>query len=322
MQTILIGTYTRNTSEGIYRIELNSETEKLENLSLVAKTNSPTYLEYDASTKTLYSVFEDEGQGGVGVWSYDNKVATFIRSHTQPGNSPCYVHFNKELGILDANYHKGRVTVFNQDGIEKVFQYGEGAKAHYVHTDPKTGDIFTTDLGGDSVHKYRLLNEIATFNTEKGQGPRHIAFHPTAPYLYLFTELSSELVVLRDDEFDLVPLQTLSTLPEGEQDIKSGAAIRISNDGRFVYVSNRGHDSITVFEVNDDFTVTYKQNISTYGKHPRDFNLSLDNKYVVVANKDSDNLVLYRRDTETGLLEYLNSDTHVPEAVNVIFINE
>lgn len=320
METLLIGTYTRKTSKGIYRIELNTETESLENLSLVAETENPTYLEYDHDTNTLLAVYQDGEEGGVALWDYKNKTASLKESISEKGVQPCFVHFDKNRNeIVDANYHRGVVHVYKDGKVVENFTYPEGAHAHFSLTHPKTGALYTVDLGNDTVHKYIDLKEVATYEATKGAGPRHLVFHPTADYIYLFTELSNELIVLKDGE-TLEEVQVVSTLPEPAE--SAGAAIRISNDGRFVYVSNRTHDSISVFKVNDDYTVEMIQNISAYGEHPRDFNISPDENYLVVANRDTNNLVLYKRDHTTGELSLISKDTAVQEPVSLIFIKE
>lgn len=320
MKTLLIGTYTRKTSEGFYRIQLNTQTDTLENLSLVAKTENPTYLEFEPKTQTLYAVYQDKDKGGVALWDYKNKQASLRQSITQQGVQPCFVHYdNRSDVIYDANYHKGCVNVYQDGTLKKTFEYPEGAHAHFVMTHPHTKALYTVDLGNDAIHKYVDLEEVSYFETPKGSGPRHLVFHPTAEYVYVFTELSSELIVLKDgDTFEAI--QTISTIPEGA--IKSGAAIRITHDGRFIYVSNRGHDSISVFKVNDDYTVSLVQNISSYGEHPRDFNLSPDENYLVAANRDTNNLVLYRINKTTGELTLISKDTEVQEPVSLIFIED
>lgn len=320
METILIGTYTRKTSEGIYRIELNKDKETLENLTLIAKTENPTYLEYNKKNNELLAVYQDGEEGGIALWDYQDKKATLKETITQTGVQPCFVHYDEKTDeIYDANYHRGEVHVYQNGELKKTFQYEKGGHAHYVHTDPKTGLLYTVDLGNDKVYKYSSLEEVSVYEAKENSGPRHIAFHPNAPYLYIMTEYSNEVIVLKD-EGTLEEVQTISTLPEdGDSD---GAAIRISSDGKYVYVSNRGHDSITVFTVNDDHTLTFTQNISTYGEHPRDFNLSQDENYLVVANRDSNNLVLYKRNATTGELTLISKDTEVQEPVSLIFIND
>lgn len=315
---LLIGTYTKKDSEGIYEAVL--EGNKISEVRLVAKANNPTYLDYDKDSDTLFSVVSEEGKGGVGVFKKDKDMYVLETTITEDGTPPCYVRYNvQEAELYDANYHRGLVHVYKNDAVEKVIQYGEGSKAHYIDIDPKTGDVFTCDLGKDTVHKYRLMNEIATYKTAPGMGPRHIAFHPTLPILYVFGELNNTIDVLADDEFDLVHKQTITTLnPETKS--SSGAAIKISQDGRFVYASNRGEDSLVVFEVQEEGTLEEIQRISTFGEHPRDFALSTDDQYVVVANMNTENLTLYSRDQETGVLEVIQKEIAVPEPVCIKFI--
>ena len=320
MNTLLIGTYTRNTSEGIYRIELNTETETFNDLSLVVKTQNPTYLEYHKESHTLYSVYDNNGQGGIAVWNYKDGKATLIESITQEGTPPAYVHYDsRRKEFMDANYHGGFVNIYKDHKIEKTLKYEPSGKAHFALTHPKTGDLYTVALGLDEIFKYHNLELVSSFKTHEGAGPRHIVFHPTQPIIYLFTELSSEVIVLKDGN-TFGQIQVIATVPEDAP--KSGAAIRITSDGRFLYVSNRGHDSITVFEIEDDYTLTQIQTISTYGEHPRDFNINPEETHLVVANRDTNNLTLFRRNPDTGLLTYISSDTQVPEAVSIIFIDE
>lgn len=317
MEKILLGTYTKNASEGIYSIDLAEG--HLVNLNLVAKAENPTYLDYDADTKTLYSVAQKGNLGGITEWSFDGTKAVEKASYLQEGVQPCYVRYDKNEDVIyDANYHRGTFTTYSKGEIQKVFEYEKGAHVHFSDIDPKTGDVFVCDLGHDTIHKYRLLNEIATYKTAEGMGPRHMAFHPSAPYIYILGELNNTVEVVEDQEFEFEHRQTISMLPEG--DIKSGGgAIRISNDGKFLYVTNRGHDSITTYKVNEDFTLETVSNDSVHGEHPRDFSLSLDQEYIVVANRDTNNLVLFKRDTESGTLRFIEA-VDAPEAVAVLFV--
>ena len=157
---------------------------------------------------------------------------------------------------------------------------------------------------------------------EPGTGPRHLVFHPVHKIAYLFGELDSTVTVLAYDESDgsFTQKQKVSTLPKDFDGENGGAAIRVSNDGRFLYASNRGHNSIAVFAIADDgLSVEMIQSVSTEGDFPRDFALSPDNKYVVAANQNSDNLTLYRRDNASGLLTMIQKDVFAPEAVCVYF---
>lgn len=315
---ILLGTYTRDKSEGIYQIDL--ENHSLSNLELIAKAENPTYLDFDSSSKKLYSVHQDGNLGGVAVWNYDGESTSLIKTYLDEGVQPCYVRYDKENNVIyDANYHLGRMRVYDQEGLEKEFQYESGGKAHYVNMDPKTEDLFVCDLGLDTIHKYRLLNEIATYKTPEGMGPRHLVFHPSMPFIYILGELNNTIQVVRDEDFDLNHVQTVDML-NGLDVESSGGAIRISSDGRFVYASNRGHDSIVVFKVLDDGTLEFVQIESVYGEHPRDFDISPNGEYIVVANRDTNNLTLFQRDVSTGKINLIQKDVHAPECVCVHFI--
>ena len=149
-----------------------------------------------------------------------------------------------------------------------------------------------------------------------------MVFHPNKMIAYLFGELDSSVTVLTYDEADgsFTQTQKVSTLPKDFDGENGGAAIRVSNDGRYLYASNRGHNSIAVFAIAEDgLSIDSIQTISTEGDFPRDFALSPDNSYVVAANQNSDNLTLYRRDSETGLLSMIQKDVFAPEAVCVYF---
>lgn len=317
MEKILLGTYTKNTSEGIYSIDLVDG--HLVNLNLVAKAQNPTYLDYDATTGRLYSIAQKDALGGVAVWDYNGKTATLVEEYMQEGVQPCYVRYDKEENVIyDANYHRGTFTTYGDGEVQKVFEYEKGAHAHFSDYDPKTKDVFVCDLGNDAIHKYRLLNEIATYKTTAGMGPRHLVFHPSAPYIYILGELNNTVEVVKDLEFEFELVQAISTLPEeGLQ--SAGGAIRISKDGKFVYATNRGHDSITTYKVEDDFTLTFVSNDSVHGGHPRDFALSMDQNYIVVANRDANNLVLFKRDVVNGTLTYIE-EVDAPEVVATLFI--
>lgn len=318
---ILLGTYTRRISEGIYSIDLNEKEGKLENLKLVAKASNPTYL--DQHGNTFYSVYEDEEGGGVGVWSMlEDGMLKLENAITKEGNPPCYVYYDKQTArLFDANYHLGEVNVYKDRKIDETLSYGDKAHAHFIRKNPRTGLTYVCDLGNDKVYQYKdSIEESFTLNMDHGSGPRHIEFHPDKDIFYVFAELNSTVTVVKEAEGHLERIQVLSTLPK--QNIESsGAAIRLSHDAKHLYTSNRGHDSITMFEVLEDGTLQYKQNISSEGEHPRDFAISPDDQYVVVANRDTDNLTLFKRSLKTGRLKLVEKDVFAPEAVAVLFVD-
>lgn len=181
------------------------------------------------------------------------------------------------------------------------------------------------DLGTDGIYTYKKENgklELAhTFETKPGTGPRHITFHPTKPVAYVMTELSSEVIVLRyfeDGHFE--EIQTIATIPSDFTENNQGSAIHVSSDGQFVYAGNRGHDSIAIFKADTGGQLSLVEIASSEGNWPRDFVLDPTEEFVVGSNQESSNLVLYKRDKETGRLTVLQSDISVPHPVCVKFL--
>ncbi|KAF0224139.1 MAG: hypothetical protein FD179_1564 [Erysipelotrichaceae bacterium] len=320
---IIFGTYTKRISEGIYTVSFNQGI--ISDLKLSYPLNNPTYFIY--KNPVLFAVSQKDKQGGIACFENNQ----FVNEVMQEGSTPCFVDYVKEKQlVLSANYHLGNIISYAytpKKGIRLIqkIQYGSGSHAHFARYFKQLDEVLVCDLGLDkimaySVDPYLMLHPKYTFNTKEGQGPRHLIAHPVKPIIYVFAELTSELLVLAHDGFGLRQTQCISTLPATEQDIKSGAAIRIDQKGKFIYVSNRGHDSISVFKVDDSAKhVDMIQNIKTQGIYPRDFNISPDGKYLVVVHKDSDNASVFAIDHDHGKLSHLNHDFIVPEAVCVQF---
>ena len=336
IEKIILGTYTRQVSEGIYTIDLDTEKKELSGLTLATKEVSPTYLA-KSKAENLYTVTTVDGLGGAGA--YDSTYQ-FLNAVTEEGAPLCYVAVDETRQLVyGANYHKGEVNVYrilDNGGIEAVesLYHQEETGPHknqdhaHVHYTDLTPDqrLVVCDLGTDRVYTYDVaengkLTLAATFVAEPGTGPRHLVFHPTQPIAYLFGELDSTVSVLAYQENgSFEKLQKISTLPEDFTGENGGAAIRISNDGRFLYTSNRGHNSIAVFEISSNGEqLSAIQNISTEGDFPRDFALNSTNEFLVCANQNSDNLTLFTRDAQTGKLTLLQKDIYAPECVCVYF---
>lgn len=334
-QTILLGTYTRRKSQGIYQIQLDTTAKALTNLELLVPETSPTYLA-KSQAGNLYSVTTVDGKGGCSAYDANQH---FLNAVTEEGAPLCYVAVDEERQLVyGANYHKGEVNVYRieDDGsltaTDQVFHdepcgSNENQDKPHVHYTDLTPDkrLAVCDLGTDRVYTYDIsaegkLTEVAVYVAEDGTGPRHLAFHPNGEIAYLFGELDSTVTVLRYDATtgSFSQLQKLSTLPEGFTGANGGAAIRVTQDGRFLYASNRGHNSVVVFAITKEGTyLTSEQWISTEGDFPRDFHLAGEEAFVVCANQNSDNLTLYARDAESGHLALLEKDVFAPEAVCV-----
>ena len=336
---LLLGTYTRRVSNGIYTIDLNTDTHELENLSLLAEVGSPTYLDTNEDKSIIYAVVNENDQGGI-VSLVKQEDGTYKRKDqvVAEGASPCYVAYDKNREfIYTANYHQGEVAVYKTDAegnlelADVVAHSGSSAHenqdaphAHYSNLTPDEKYMIACDLGTDEVYTYEVslegkLTEVARLKVTPGTGPRHLVFHPTLDIAYLFGELSSDVLVLEYDantgEFEIV--QTISTIPADHTSFNGGAAIRISSDGKFVYASNRGHDSLAIYHTDADGKLTLVNYTPTEGETPRDFNLDPTEKYVIVGHQDSDNLTLFERNAEDGTLTLLQKDIEAPEVVCV-----
>ncbi|MCI0130639.1 lactonase family protein [Vagococcus sp. CY53-2] len=338
VEKFLLGSYTRRISEGIYEISLDTKKKELVHLNHLINEDNPTYL--DVSNKgILYSVAKEGNLGGVASYkTEENGEYTLINRVMVEGAPPCYVAVdNKRQVVYGANYHQGILYSYTIDEngavslADKIQDTGngphenqDGPHVHYADLTPDNR-LVVCDLGNDTVYTYDVdnngkLTEVAKFIATPGTGPRHLVFHPTKPIAYLFGELSSNVIAL---DYDVATgsfkaLQTISTLPETHTEFNGGAAIRISKNGKFLYASNRGHNSLVVYEVSEDGkTLNTLQWISVEGDFPRDFNLSKNEDFIVVANQNSDNLTLFERNKETGLLTLLQKDVFAPEVVCV-----
>lgn len=340
LEQILLGTYTRRASKGIYQIELDTTKETLSEATLLVEEISPTYLALD-SKKDLFCVSSVDGEGALAAYKNVDNRFDLLNKISEAGAPPCYVAIDEDKQLVfGANYHQGIIHVYRiladgtiEDADKIVHDEPTGphenqnnAHVHYTDLTPDRR-LAVCDLGTDRVYTYDVstsgkLTEVAQYVAEPGTGPRHLVFHPNSQFAYLFGELDSTITVLSYDQTDgsFEQVQKVSTLPEGFNEFNGGAAIRISADGRFVYASNRGHDSIAVFSVTPEGSSLKRiQLISTEGTIPRDFDLDPSGKFVVAANQDSDNLTLYRRDETTGLLKMIQKNVFAPECVCVYF---
>ncbi len=324
---LLLGTYTKRLSKGIYSMNLDPNTKKLKDLELVTHMDNPTYL--TMTEEGILSVIKNGDTGGI-AYIKKGEVVSQITDDTVP---PCYVSYiPKREVVLTANYHGGNLEVYSLDQNSELnhvqhIQHGVGSHTHFIRYIERFNEVVVCDLGLDEVVTYNLdeTNRLSVKHTYHGQGKqgvRHLVVHPFLPIYYVFAELSSEVLVLRRHEDRLELIQTFSSLPQGEDQLKSGAAIRISDDGHFVYTSNRGHDSISVFEVSDEGKLIYVQNVHSYGKHPRDFEISPDQNFIVVANMETDNLTLFERNLDNGKLTLVQYNVLAPEVVCIVFEKE
>ncbi len=332
---ILIGGYTKHESAGIYQFDFigSGDQAHLEQRRNVVEVGGPTYFQKDG--QFIFSIKNENGQGGIAAFANGKLVSQLLHE----GPSPAYIGINKEKKLLyTANYHTGVLAVISYDDqgqltlLDQVKHENKalgsrpeqaGAHPHYFDETPG-GHLVSCDLGQDRVDFYgfdgQKLTHLASYQNEDGFGSRHLAFSPDGKYFYVAGELSSQVNVVKFDEENWMfrSLATYSTIPESWDQHNGAAAIRLSSDGKFLYVSNRGHDSIAVFAVLPDQALKLVQRVSTFGEFPRDFNWDAKEKYVVAANQNSNNATLYQRQSD-GTLTPLEKDIAVPEGTRVLF---
>ncbi|SFG21846.1 lactonase family protein [Sporolactobacillus nakayamae] len=339
-----IGTYTKGKSEGIYSFVLDTVRKELTALRAEVKLDNPTYLSISQDNRHLYSVMKSGSKGGVAAYAIEaSDHLRLLGTSLREGSSPCYVSIDREnRRILDANYHKGTASLYasNTDVglnvVGDVVHKGSGANpdrqegphVHFADFTPDGRFAVTVDLGTDALTTYQLSDDRWTKQSEltflPGTGPRHLAFHPNAPYAYMMTELSNEVIALHFDaehgQFSLI--QKMNALPADFDGHSQGAAIKISADGRFVYASNRGHNSIAVFQI-DEHTgkLALIEHVDTLGDWPRDFEMDPSGTLLIVANQNSGDLFLFERDSVSGHLSPLNSKLSVPDPVCIKFLH-
>jgi len=339
-ETVLIGGYTRQTGKGIYQATFDSDSQQLTTpIPFITSIGSPTYMAV-SKANGLYAVDADGDQGGVAAVDLSTTPPIVLNTVLSPGSSPAHISIDETRQLVFAsNYHEGRVNVYRINPDKSLTQtdvatnHGSGPRpeqeASHIHFAALTPDqqLAVIDLGTDQVFTYPVsdtgkLGQPQILTVPAGFGPRHLVFNHRKNIAYLLGELSSLIQVLTYDHgtFTLVG-DPISTIPSDWTDHNGAAAIRLSSDDRFLYVSNRGHNSLAVFAVDDSgLNLNHIQQMSTEGDFPRDFNLDLTETAILAVNQNSNNGTLYARDSETGLLTALTKDIPTPEAVNVLFL--
>lgn len=337
-----VGTYTTKDSKGIYKYSLSS-TGKLKKIGLVAKTENPSFLTKTKDNKTLLAVNEinNNGTGKVSSYAIEKDSLRFISSRESGGAHPCFVTVNKAGYVLVANYSRGTIGLLQTDSNGKlselldiqqhtgkgITERQEAPHAHTTRFHPTKHEIISIDLGTnqlwfskiDSIKNKLVFSKQKTLNMALGAGPRHLEFHPNNKWMYVLNELNNTVSLVKVAEKNYFIDASISTLPNDFTEFNNSADIHMSNDGKFLYASNRGHNSIVIYQINQknghlqlvDFQ-------STLGKTPRNFSLSPDNQYLLVANQNSNTIVSFKRDAITGKLDF-DSKINAPTPVCILF---
>ena len=351
---VFIGTYTGPKSHGIYRFRFDRSTATPSAPELAAETESPSFLAIHPNKRFLYAVgevatFSGKPSGAVTAFSIDPKTGNLTRLNAQAsgGPGPCYVVADKAgKNVLVANYTGGSVAVLpiadngqlspatsfiQHRGKGANPQRQEGPHAHSINLDRDGRFAIAADLGLDELLVYRFdaargvlePNDPPFIKLQDGAGPRHFTFLPASNYAYVINEMQSSVTALRYDPAKGVfhSIATVSTLPADFHGDNTTAEVQAHPSGRFVYGSNRGHDSIAVFRVNPGTGELQPiQHQSTQGKVPRNFGIDPSGHYLLAANQNSDNVVIFRIDQQSGRLTPTGKEVAVPSPVCVKFL--
>lgn len=351
---IYIGTYTRGKSKGIYRCEFDAATGKLSEPILAAETANPSFLAIHPNKRNLYAVgelpkFEGKSSGAVTAFSIDSASGELKQLNQKPsgGAGPCHLIVDHQgKNVLVANYGGGSAAVLHIEGDGRLGERTgfsqhtgkgtdpgrqEGPHAHSINLDAANRFAFVADLGLDQVLIYRFdaakgtleKNDPPSAPVEPKSGPRHFAFHPNGRYAYVINELANTVTAMTYDaeKGGLKPIQTISTLPEGYNKPTWTAEVQVHPSGKFLYGSNRGHNSIAVFTIDDKTgklaaAGRQAENIKT----PRNFAIDPTGQFVLVENQDGDSILVFRIDARTGVLQATGEKVEVGNPVCLKFL--
>ena len=346
-----VGTYTTKTSsKGIYAYRYDAATGNFSSLGVAAESADPSFVAANSNGRFLYAVNEAGKNSMVSAFSLEPKTGKLTLLNQLPalGEDPCYISFDKTgKYVLVANYSSGNIPVFPilPDGRlgehTALVQHGgalgpnkerqDGPHAHWIETSRDNRFALAADLGLDEVLVYKFNAAKGTLSPNAppftklhpGSGPRHIAFRPDGKFLYVISELSSTVTAFRYDAKagNLRELQTVTTLPKEFSGRNDTAEIAVHSNGRFLYASNRGHDSIAVFAIDHaKGTLTFVSRVPTGGKEPRHFAIDPSGNYLLVENQLSNNLVVFKIDLATGGLNPTGQVIDVPSPVDLTFV--
>ncbi|MGI6794551.1 lactonase family protein [Bacteroides sp. KG68] len=339
---MLVGTYTDGTSKGIYTFRFNQETGMATPLDTIELPN-PSYLVPSEDGKRVYAVSEmNDNRAALNTLSFDKATGELHLLNTEPtlGADPCYVATNGK-SVLTANYSGGNMSVFPllKDGtaapIDTLFEgSATGPDAvrqgtphlHCAIFSPDGKYIFATDFSADRILRFVLHpNDIVPHPSmeatviDSDSGPRHLTFSPNGKYAYLITELSGKVIAFSYDDGCLKQIQSITADTTAA---RGSADIHLSPDGKFLYASNRlKEDGITIFAVNPENGILAKVGYQPTGIHPRNFNITPNGKYLLVACRDSNVIQVFQRDQNTGLLSDIHQDVTIDKPVCIQFVN-
>lgn len=355
---IYVGTFTGvdfhgGGAEGIYVCRMDMTSGAVELVHTIPDVPNPSYLTLHPKLPILYAVnavpeIDGHDGGAVSAFAVDPATGglTFLNRQSSCGSGPCHVSVEQSCRyVITANYSSGSVAILPIEGDGSVgpatdwVQHAgssvnperqEGPHGHSFTPDLGNNYALACDLGLDQVLVYRLDLENGKLppadppfaTVAPGAGPRHLAFHPSGRFVYVINEIGNTMTAFAYDQERgaLSELQTIPTLPPDFTETSHTADVHVHPNGRFVYGSNRGHDSIVIFAVNEaDGTLSLVGYQSTLGEVPRNFVIDPTSTFLLAANQDTDTIVTFRIDSETGMLSPTGHVVSVPTPVCLKF---
>ena len=340
--SLFVGTYTENGSEGIYSYNFDSSTGELSNKILVAPMGNPSFLKISPNNKYLYAVEEtneyEGSSGGVVAFRIDNNGALKeINANSTIGAHPCHIGISEDGKFLAASsYSGGSLSIFKLGDKGELLPNPQfvdhnlldTTKTSHAHSAIFTKDgLFTADLGLDAVKRYTLLGDkfvpFKQFSIDLPlkAGPRHFTFGQNGKFLYVINELNSTITVFqRNTDNSYSELETQTTLAPEFKGESFCADIHLSKDGKFLYGSNRGENTIVIFKVdqgNGKLGLVGRESVK--GDWPRNFGIDPSDNYLLVANQRSNNIIVFKRDMVKGTLNFLY-EQELPSPVCLEFL--
>ncbi len=345
---LYLGTYTgRSPAEGIYYAELDLSSGQLDKFKLAVKTDNPSFITIHPSGKFLYAVAEKRA-GEVKAFAINRKTKELqlLNQRSSHGSSPCHLVLdNGGKYLFVANYSSGSIAVFpiKADGslakASSVIQHKgasitkrqRGPHPHCIVLSPDNRFVYVADLGLDKIMIYRFdaatgrlqANNPPFIKLKPGTGPRHLAFHPNGKFLYLISELEQQITLFRRNRQTgaLTMIQNISTLPADFKGSSWCAEVMVDPRGQFLYGSNRGHDSIVIYRIDQSTGKLKLLGYQTQGiDNPRHFNITPDGSYCLVGNQDDDNIVVFKVARRTGLLQPTSYSLNIGKPVCIKFL--
>lgn len=342
---LIVGTYTNACeSEGIYVYNFNAATLEYKLKSNTDNVINPSYLTVSSGNNFIYSVNEDGGKSSISAFKYTpaSGKLNFLNKKDAEGADPCYI-INDDKNVIAANYSSGSIAVFGKkaDGsltdVKQVVKHSgssvnkerqESAHVHMVYFSPDKKLVFANDLGTDKVYIYSYNSDGGSntlvlkesIDVTPGSGPRHLVFNPNGIFFYVLNELTGGLSVYSYSNGKPELVQEATIVSEGFMGKVGAADIHFSNDGKFLYATNRGDaNSISVFKVHANGKINLVQRISTQGSAPRNFTVDPSDTYVLVANQNTNNITIFKRDKTTGMLTDTTKKIEVCSPVCLVF---